>query len=522
MVMEYVAGSDLRDLLVTRGSLEPAQAAEIIAAVCDALAAAHAGGLVHRDVKPENVLIARDGTVKVADFGIAVVVDADHTVPGGGIPGTLRYLSPEQAQGYEATWASDVWAAGAVLAELLTGQPPLQGAGADLLHRRASETPAPPSSVAAGVPAELDAVVVRACALDPAERFEDASYMAHELRRAAIRSLPDAPPVESLLRELTGELQLERPPPEGAVGPRRRGRRLLRALGTAAKTVLVAAVLAALALGGARAAPFLFGPADVAVPDLTGLSRPRAASEAERAGLATEVASRRRVLGQPRGEVISQSPAEGSVEEGTEISLVLSAGPPLQRVPDTVGASRESALERLEAAGLVAATIVRYADAKPGTIVAQTPSGGMIEAGGRVELEVSKGPRPRPIPDVSTMNSLQAVRALKRAGFIPVIDKTYSNRAPARAVIGTAPRAGQLIPSGSEVDLRISVGPRFRELEMPDVRGEPGAAARAALEELGLRVRVVDSCSGGTIVVESDPIAGTPIRENDAVALFLC
>jgi eukaryotic-like serine/threonine-protein kinase len=522
MVMEYVAGSDLRDLLVTRGSLEPAQAAEIVAAVCDALAAAHAGGLVHRDVKPENVLIARDGTVKVADFGIAVVADADHTVPGGGIPGTLRYLSPEQAQGYEATWASDVWAAGAVLAELLTGQPPLQGAGADLLHRRASEGPSPPSTVAAGVPAELDAIVVRACALDPAARFEDASYMAHELRRAAIRSLPDAPPVESLLRELTGELHLERPRPEGPVGPPRRGRRLLRALGTAAKIVLVAALLAALALGGVRAAPFWFGPADVAVPDLTGLSRPRAASEAERAGLATEVASRRRVVGQPRGEVISQSPAEGSVEEGTVISLVLSAGPPLQRVPDTVGASRERALERLEGAGLVAATIVRYADAKPGTIVAQSPSGGMIEAGERVELEVSKGPRPRPIPDVSTMSSLQAVRALKRAGFVPVIDKTYSNRAPARAVIGTAPRAGQLIPAGSEVDLRISVGPRFRELEMPDVRGESGAAARAALEELGLRVRVVDSCSGGTIVVESDPIAGTPIRENDAVALFLC
>ena len=522
MVMEYVAGSDLRDLLVTRGSLEPAQAAEIVAAACDALAAAHAGGLVHRDVKPENVLIARDGTVKVADFGIAVVVDADHTVPGGGVPGTLRYLSPEQAQGHEATWASDVWAAGAVLAELLTGQPPLQGAGADLLHRRACEEPTPPSSIAAGIPAELDAIVLRACALDPAERFEDASYMAHELRRAAIRSLPDAPPVESLLRELTGELLLERPRLEGPAEPLRRGRRLLRVLGTTAKIVLVAALLAALALGGARAAPFLFGPADVAVPDLTGLSTRRAAAEAEGAGLTTAIASRRRVLGQPRGEVISQSPARGSVEEGTVVSLVVSAGPPLHRVPNTVGASRERALERLEAAGLVGAPTARYAEARPGTIVAQSPSGGMIEAGARVELEVSKGPRPRPLPKVANMSPLEAVRALKRAGFVPVIDKTYSNSVPARAVIGTAPRAGRRIPAGSEVDLRISAGPRFRELEMPDVRGDSGVSARAALQELGLRVRVVDSCGGGTMVVESDPIAGTPIRENDAVALFLC
>ena len=523
MVMEYVAGSDLRDLLVTRGSLEPAQAAEIIAAVCDALAAAHAGGLVHRDVKPENVLIARDGTVKVADFGIAVVADADHTVPGGGMPGTLRYLSPEQAQGYEATWASDVWAAGTVLAELLTGQPPLQGAGTELLQRRASEPPVAPSSVAAGVPPELDHIVLRACALDPADRFEDASYMAHELRRAAIRALPDAPPVESLLGELTGELHLERPSPGAAVEPRGWGRRLGSVLGIAVKSALVLALLAGLAFGGARAAPFLFGPAEVEVPQLTGLSRARALEEAAAAGLGVEVGSRRRVLGQPRGEVIAQSPAGGSLEEGSVVSLVLSAGPPLRGVPDLVGATRQQATERLEAAGLVAGpTLERYADAAPGTIVAQTPSGGMIEAGGRVGLEVSKGPRPLETPDVSGMTALAAVKALKRAGFVPVIDKIYSNEVPAREVIGTAPGAGTLVPRDSEIELQISLGPRYRELEMPDVRGKSAADARAGLEKLGLDVRVVDSCSGGTVVVESDPIAGSVIRENDAVALFLC
>ena len=523
MVMEYVAGSDLRDLLVTRGSLEPAQAAEIIAAVCDALAAAHAGGLVHRDVKPENVLIARDGTVKVADFGIAVVADADHTVPGGGMPGTLRYLSPEQAQGYEATWASDVWAAGTVLAELLTGQPPLQGAGTELLQRRASEPPVAPSSVAAGVPPELDHIVLRACALDPADRFEDASYMAHELRRAAIRALPDAPPVESLLGELTGELRLERPAPGAAVEPRGWGRRLGSVLGIVVKSVLVCALLAGLAFGGARAAPFLFGPAEVEVPELTGLSRARAMEEAEAAGLGVEVDSRRRVLGQPRGEVIAQSPTGGSLEEGSVVSLVLSAGPPLRGVPDLVGATREQAAERLEAAGLVAGpTLERYADAEPGTIVAQTPSGGMIEAGGRVGLEVSKGPRPLETPDVSGMTALAAVKALKRAGFVPVIDKIYSNEVPAREVVGTAPEAGTLVPGDSEIELQISLGPRYRELEMPDVRGKSAADARAGLEKLGLDVRVVDSCNGGTVVVESDPIAGSVIRENDAVALFLC
>src|SRR5918999_748966 len=132
MVMEYVSGSDLRDLLVSRGAIEPAHAAAIMASVCEGLFVAHSRGLVHRDVKPENILLARDGTVKVADFGIAAMVDADRTTPGGTIPGTLRYLSPEQARGEDATAASDIWAAGAVLCELLTGNPPGSGSGADL------------------------------------------------------------------------------------------------------------------------------------------------------------------------------------------------------------------------------------------------------------------------------------------------------------------------------------------------------------------------------------------------------
>src|SRR5919106_1268271 len=166
MVMEYVPGTDLRDVLVTRGCLEPAQAAEVVAALCDALHAAHSEGLVHRDVKPENVLLARNGKVKVADFGIAVVVDADRTAPGG-VPGTLRYLSPEQARGLPATPASDVWSAGAVLGESLTGRPPLQGSGADMLRRRAEEMPIPPSSLDHDLPHELDEIVMKACALEP-------------------------------------------------------------------------------------------------------------------------------------------------------------------------------------------------------------------------------------------------------------------------------------------------------------------------------------------------------------------
>jgi eukaryotic-like serine/threonine-protein kinase len=224
MVMEYVSGIDLRDLLVTCGSLAPAQAIEIVSCVCDALTSAHARGLVHRDIKPENILVARNGDVKVADFGIAVIAGNDLSNPSGAIPGTLRYLSPEQAAGHPATEASDLWGAGAVLYETLTGVPPLMGAGPELLRRRATEPPRLPSEQDSRIPAELDDVVARACAIHPEDRFGSASEMSEALRSAR-RAVDDAPPVGSLLDDATGEVLLpDIDPTSFLTGPRRERR----------------------------------------------------------------------------------------------------------------------------------------------------------------------------------------------------------------------------------------------------------------------------------------------------------
>ena len=172
MVMEYVSGTDLREVLTLRGPVAPGQAIDIVAGVCEALGVAHAAGLVHRDIKPENILIARDGTVKVTDFGIAAVADVDLTMPGGTIPGTIRYMAPEQARGDEATYASDVWAAGALLFELLTGEPLFEGGGLETLQLRAFEQPRRPSEVDAGIPAVIDPLVTTACDPDPIKRYE--------------------------------------------------------------------------------------------------------------------------------------------------------------------------------------------------------------------------------------------------------------------------------------------------------------------------------------------------------------
>ncbi|HYP21953.1 MAG TPA: PASTA domain-containing protein [Actinomycetota bacterium] len=518
MVMEFVAGTDLRDLLVSRGSLAPAQAAEIMACVCDALAAAHAAGVVHRDVKPENVLIARNGRVKVADFGIAAVADADRTMPGGGIPGTLRYLSPEQASGRAASPASDVWAAGAVLSELLTGRPPQQGSGADLLRRRAIEPPVAPSTFDQTLPQALDEIVMKACALDPPERFDDAAEMAAALRRASVRSLPDAPPVDSLLDDVTGVIRLPDDDKREITRSkrRRRGRRI--------KVGAALVVLALLAFGAAKAVALLAAPARVDVPTLTGLPRADARAEAEEAGLELEIVGRDTDLDVPKGHVLSQDPADGTLLEGKAIAVVISGGLPKHEVPDLIGMKVDAATTRANVYGFeIVVTGEEFALTDPGEIIEQTPADGKLERGGKLEVVVSKGPQSIGVPNVEGLPATKAQKMLEREGFEVVAVPVYSNTVDLGIVVYTTPPGGSTAPEGSRVDMAVSQGPKYDEVTMPDVRGMTIDAATSELEGLGLRVNVVQSCGGGgTIVSETQPLGGTKIRENQLVDVFTC
>ncbi|MGH2729344.1 MAG: Stk1 family PASTA domain-containing Ser/Thr kinase [Actinomycetota bacterium] len=518
MVMEYVAGTDLRDVLVSRGPLAPRQAAEIVAVVCDALAVAHAAGLVHRDVKPENILIARGGVVKVADFGIAAVTDADHAIPGG-VAGTLRYLSPEQARGEEATTASDVWAAGAVLAELLTGRPPLQGSGPDILQRRASEAPIAPSSIDSAVPKDLDEIVLRACSVVPESRFADASDMARALRLAASR-LPEAHPVETLLEEVTGEIRLPEASPTTFLAKGRRKSR--RRFGAGRLGAIVIALLVA-AFGVYKGMDALVGPVMVAVPTLVGLTKAEAEDAAEEVGLRLEI-QRRRHPEVEAGSVIAQTPSQGELEEGSPVTIVVSAGPPLEAVPDLVGMKFEAAQTRLLALNLEVKETRRYDEAEAGTVIAQQPPDGRLEWGETVTLVVSKGPQPVEVPDVAGMAADKAKGTLKDAGFQVALTTAYSDDVPEDKVLSTSPGGGAVVAEGSTVEVVVSAGPEFRELRMPDVRQMGIDEARARLEALGFQqIRIVQSCGGGgTIVAEQQPLPGATVKENDPVDLFTC
>lgn len=518
MVMEYVSGTDLRDVLVTRSSIETAPALEIAIGVCDALAAAHAGGLVHRDVKPENVLISRTGTVKVADFGIAAVADAERTSPGGSIPGTLRYLSPEQASGREATTASDIWAAGALLSELITGMPPLQGAGADLIRRRATEPPVPPSALAANVPPRVDAIVMKACAVSPAERFASASEMGAALRRASGEIAP-APPLEELLDEVTGEIRLfDMHPTDFAPRKVRRTRR------RRSRVVAFSVLAALIVLGGARGAAAFLAPQQVDVPALVGLSKDEATTAATELGLTTTIAAKVHDFSVRPGYVISQDPARGTMTEGAAIALTVSTGPPPLAVPNVVGMTMDVATVRLKTHQLEIGTVTNRFDVAPaGTIIEQNPSDGRLQWGSKVGLVVSRGPRSVGVPEVTGMTVEKAKGALLAAGFEVTITDVYSDNVAPGKVVGTVPGGGAEAPEGSAIEIQRSVGPEFKELVMPDVRNLSLDAARAKLLNLGLRVSVQEVTSGcpNPTVADTDPLPGAKIHENDRVALFV-
>jgi eukaryotic-like serine/threonine-protein kinase len=525
MVMEFVAGSDARDLLVAHGPLEPAQAAEIVASMCDALSAAHGCGLVHRDVKPENVLISREGKVKVADFGIAAIADADRTLPGGYVPGTLRYLSPEQAAGNEATPASDVWAAGAVLSELLTGRPPLQGSGTDMLRRRAAETPTPPSDLDMSIPRALDDIVLTACALEPSTRF-DASDMAIALRRAAARSLPSAPPLAVLLAEVTGEIRLPdmMPTRNGAGGSRKhRARKKKRKRsGRLIRTLATLGVTAALSVAGLGTAGML-GPRDVSVPSLVGLDRSAAADRVERAGLILEVSARRKHRRVPEGEILSQNPAGGELEQGSPVAVVVSDGPPMKLVPLVVGMDVRRAASDLESRGLTVGSTPRRFSARPaGQVIGQDSIGRRLPWGSSVNLLVSKGPQPVDVDDVTGMDAGAARRELKKSGLVVAYKRIYSDTGAEGVVIATTPPAGAVAAEGSKVEVAVSLGPELEPVTVPDVRGAAVARARSKLQSVGLEVEVHRSCSGGATVVETEPLPGTTLHEGDLVAMFVC
>jgi serine/threonine-protein kinase len=390
-----------------------------------------------------------------------------------------------------------------------------------MLRRRAEEPIVPPSALAEDIPSDLDAVVIKACALDPLDRYRDASEMGAALRRVGVRSLPDTSPVMSLLDDVTSEIRLT-DMQESAFASRSSRRPYKRV--RVGRLFMIGIVLALLIAGGAKAVSSIFGPHPVKVPSIVGMPKREATRIAEARGLHLVVTQRMTNLRAARGQVIWQSPAHGQLDEGSKLGVVVSTGKPLATIPDVSGYNQSQAQVALRAAQLQPGQITRRYSVKPeGIVVSEAPATGKLAWGATVDLVVSRGPQPIGVPDVTGLTAQKAKEKLKAQGFAVAMASDYSNSVPSGHIIATSPAVGSQAPEGSAITIVVSQGPRYKDVTMPDVRNMSVAAARSQLESLNLIVRVVQSCGGnGSTVTETDPIAGRTVKEHTRVALFVC
>ena len=511
LVMEHVEGRDLRALLQQRGALPPAQALSLMEPVLRALAAAHRAGIVHRDVKPENVLLGDDGRVKVADFGLARAVEASElTVTTGLLIGSVGYLAPEQVEHGTADPRTDVYAAGVLLWEMLAGSPPYSGpTPLSVAYRHVHDDVPPPSSVAGDLPPALDDLVVRATRRDPEQRPGDAGEFLAE-----VRALRQDLPLPAAARTDTLVVPLQRAVP--APGSTRVGRRRRRRAPLALLLVLLVGLLVA---AGGR---YVGSGRWTTAPGVLALSAEQAEAALTTAGLQVVTGPPGFDEDVPAGAVLDQDPDPGArVRKGGAVTLVLSKGRDRRPVPSTLVGARQQAAERaLDDVGLrVGEVTQRFSDEPRGTVLKTTPAKGrLLRPGSTVALVVSKGVELLPVPDVASRASAEAQALLRGAGFTYATELVYSDDVPEGEVVAQSPASGTA-PRGATVTLTVSRGPDL--VQVPDLRGMGRDEAEATLEDLGLDPRAVDLPDGSGAVLTQSPAAGSRVRRGSVVTFYV-
>ena len=577
IVMEFVEGTNLKAVIVKQGALPPARALPILEDIAGGLAAAHAAGIVHRDVKPENVLISRSGEVKVTDFGLARQTDTPTMTVADGVLGSLSYVSPERLLKSTADFSSDIYSAGVVAFEMLTGRKPFTGGPAEVYSQHLNQdVPAPSSVTGPGViPAWLDALVVACGRRTPAARPTDGRELLRRLRlgmtamqegtendpaliaamsapggpgaaaptapaaprhsdgtppqySAPIPAMPAAPPVPAappalppVSHEDTPALQSGDEPAGRVPPPSRqkvyRRRRILVAL-------LAAIVLAGLLTAGWWVTSGRF----TTMPDITGRTQDAAGLLVANADLTltTETAYSEDVAA---GLVISTDPAPGTkVPRGNTVLAVISLGPERYPVPDNLaGMSQDDAQAALTNAHLTTGDVTQqYSETVPiGAIIScDPPAGTMVKPGTAVALVVSQGPAPIPVTDYTGHPATEAMEALAALGLVPKQVLAYSDDVAEGIVISQDPNNGEL-HKGDTVTLTVSQGPHMVTIPTGLV-GSKAADAKKTLEDLGLKVvysYLTPDIAGlrHDIVSYTDPSSGTSVKVGTRVTLYI-
>jgi beta-lactam-binding protein with PASTA domain/predicted Ser/Thr protein kinase len=519
IVMEYVNGQTLRDLVNRHGTVPPVEAARIGADIADALEFAHRNGVVHRDVKPGNVLITPEGGVKVADFGIARAESSDTLTKTGAVLGTATYFSPEQAQGLALDGRSDVYSLGVVLYEMLTGVAPFTAdSPVSVAYKHVREEPVPPSRVNSAIPGALDRIVLTAMAKDVALRYPSAAALRAELMRfergrplvggpvpaTTAATVPMAATAGSGGGAPQGPLPARAPIPP----PKKRRRYGAAAAVAIAFGLLIALIVALLAQSNfgddGTSTPL------VDVPHVTNMLYPSAEATLVKAGFIVERTDAE--SDSPADTVLTQDPEGGlRLRKGRTVRLSVSSA--TIALPAIVGKTRAEATGILGSRHIVGDYVEEDAPDKPPGIVLRTdPAEGSAipKTLPFVKVIVSKVPQVA-VPDVANLDPVAASSAIGAVGLrVAATPKpTPSDSIPKDKVIGTDPPATTMVPRDTEVTLLISTGPDL--IAIPDVRGKTQAEAESILNGAGLSVRVamriVPAAQKGK-VIDQTPASG--------------
>ncbi|WAP55537.1 Stk1 family PASTA domain-containing Ser/Thr kinase [Streptomyces sp. S465] len=512
LAMEYVAGCTLRDVLRRRGALHPRAALDILEPVLAALGAAHRAGFVHRDMKPENVLIGDDGRVKVADFGLVRAVDTNTSASTGAVLGTVSYLAPEQIEHGTADTRADVYACGVVLYEMLTGAKPHTGSTpAQVLYQHLNEDVPPPSAVAPEVAPELDALVASATARALDARPADAVALlgaARAVRDALTDAQLDAVPPQA--KEDTSEGAENRttviPRPAAAVDdqealnhtsrlelppePPRRERSDRRGRGRMPRRGIVTIVAAVLLLIGLGVGIWYISVGQFTeVPPVLRKTQAEAEKKLHDAGLDVKVVNEFSDV-VPKGQVIGSKPGPGERVRDS-VTIRVSQGPPRAEVPNVVGMPLADAKRKIADQGLTVGTVTRRfsSETAQGSVLSTSPGAGSVRRPETsVSIVVSKG-EPVDVPDVVGDSVAEARSALEDEGFkVKIAERQVYSEEDKGSVAAQSPSADGQGAKGDTVTLTLSKGRQM--IEVPDVTGLKVDEATSQLEEAGFEVKV--------------------------------
>jgi eukaryotic-like serine/threonine-protein kinase len=543
IAMEYLSGRSLKELIVGRGPTPIRIAIDYTRQILAAVGYAHRNGIVHRDIKPHNVVVDADGRLKVTDFGIARS-GASQMTEVGSIIGTAQYLSPEQAKGSPVDQRSDVYSVGIVLYEMLTGQVPFTGdTPLEIAMKHLSEIPVPPSEIRDDVPDDLDLVTLRALAKDPEDRYQTAEEMDADLARVARGLGVSAETAEAATSVLAGagisgaptiiappptRVAPPAPPPRtppaayyGYEGPPRRSRSVWPWL--LVLLLLVGAGFAAW-FGYQKIKDQLNANKPVAVPFVVGLEQPQAEAKIRAKGFKLRV-FRHSNETFAKGLVSGQAPEGGErTDKGNFVRITVSTGRAKVAVPDVVGKTQGEAVAQLTAAHLQVFVAHVYSSEDPDTVTAQNPpAGGKVFRNTKVRINVSQGAKQIEIPRVVGQPYASARSTLLAAGLNVAKSLVDSNQ-PANTVIAQSPDAGTRVGAGTTVTLSISKG-AVATAPVPDVTNQDEPTARALLAGSGFKVQVtrqdVDDPSAEGIVLDQTPAGGANAPSGSTVTIVV-